>query len=289
MTTDGSLSIIIPAFNEENGIGPTLENVLSILPKIGPNSEIIVVDDGSTDQTSRQASKYNVQVIRHPKNLGYGRSLMTGIRSAKNEWVGIIDADGTYDSEEFLKMTPMMNTFDMVIGVRNLKILKESLALKSLRFFLRSIIIFFTGRSSPDANSGLRIFKKSLAIGNENLFSLMYSFSTSLTLFAHLTSRFVEYIPVSYSPRLGFSKVRHVRDSLRTLKLILGMALIYRSFRYFSAIMLAGIVAWAFLTLLIPFIGFALYLPLVIMTSTLLIIVSLGALCSIMGQVYFKQ
>jgi len=175
------------------------------------------------------------------------------------------------------------------VGDRNMRKIKESIGLKFLRFVLRTIIVFFSGRSSLDANSGLRIFKKSLTVENENLFSLKYSFTTSLTLFCHLTGRFIEYVPISYAPRLGYSKVRHLRDSLRTLKLILGMALIFKSFRYFAAILFVGALGFGAFTALLPLIGFQMYLPLVIMFATFLILVSLGALCSILGQIYFKR
>jgi hypothetical protein len=177
----------------------------------------------------------------------------------------------------------------MIVGARNFKEMKESLALRFLRFFLRSIIVYFTGRSSPDANSGIRLFKKSLAVGNESLFSLLYSFTTSLTLFCHLTGRFVEYVPVRFSPRMGVSKVRHVRDSIRTLKLIMSMVLLYRSFRYFTTIVFAGLALFVLITLLRPVIGPQMYLPLIIMLAANLILISLGAICSVLGQIYFSN
>ncbi len=245
------LSIIIPAYNEEGAISDLLARIVAAMQPLPDTPyEIIVVDDGSSDNTSEKVQGEHARLVRHPKNFGYGRSIMSGIKHSRFENIAIIDADGTYSPEELVKMIPLMQTFDMVIGVRGMKHMRQSIFVKLLRSLLKLIIWYFTEIVPPDPNSGLRIFKKSMAIEGRELFSMKFSFSTSLTMFAYLTNRFVEHIPIEYHTRIGFSKIRHVRDSIKTLLLIISMSLVYRTMRCYLIHMLltcGGLVALLFL------------------------------------------
>ncbi|MFZ2961171.1 MAG: glycosyltransferase family 2 protein [Candidatus Ozemobacteraceae bacterium] len=234
MSRNKTLSVVIPAYNEENGITGVIEKIHEALAVVeGLTYEIVVVDDGSTDETSARASVANSHVITHPKNCGYGRSLLTGIDHASHDLIAIIDADGTYDPRDLTRMLPLMNIYDMVVGSRSLK--NQTVFVSLLRFLLKGIIFFFTGRRSYDPNSGLRIFTKEMVQQGKHLFSQKFSFSTSLTVYASLTHRFIEYLPIPYYERTGLSKVRHIRDSLRTFFLILSMALVFRPGKCFLA------------------------------------------------------
>ncbi|HNW33677.1 MAG TPA: glycosyltransferase family 2 protein [Candidatus Ozemobacteraceae bacterium] len=220
------ISVIIPACNEEKAVGAVVKAVFDAFSgQVQGPLEVIVVDDGSTDGTAAAVPPEAI-LVRHPKNAGYGRSLLTGIDRASHDLIAIIDADGTYDPKEFRAMLPLTEMYDMIIGVRHIE--KQTVFVKALRLLLRSIIMYFTGHRSPDPNSGMRIFRRSIVTSGRDLFSLKFSFSTSLTVYSCMTNRFVEYVPITYGDRTGISKVRHVRDSLRTFFLILSMALMHR-------------------------------------------------------------
>ena len=228
-------SVVIPAFNEENAIEDTVNKCYEVLNSVeGLPFEIIVVNDGSKDKTAERVPLDKCTLINHPKNYGYGRSLYLGIQKAQYPYIGIIDADSTYDANDFKRMIPLMDVYDMVIGKR--KLTNQSKTVSLMRKTLKGLIYFFSEHYSEDPNSGLRIFKKSLVEYGGHLFSKRFSFSTSLTFFAALNFQFIEYIPIEYGDRTGVSKVRHLRDSIRTFILILTMALIYRPLKCFSCL-----------------------------------------------------
>ena len=228
-------SVVIPAYNEENAIEATVNKCHEVLSSIEDLPfEIIVVNDGSKDRTAERVPLDKCSLINHPKNYGYGRSLYLGIQKAKYYYIGIIDADNTYDAEDFKRMIPLIDVYDMVIGSR--KLTNQSATVSLMRKTLKALIYFFSEHYSQDPNSGLRIFKKSIVDYGGHLFSKRFSFSTSLTFFAALNYQFIEYIPIEYGDRTGVSKVRHLRDSIRTFILILTMAIIYRPLKCFSCL-----------------------------------------------------
>src|ERR1041384_8588956 len=98
------VSVIIPAYNEEAGVHPVILELQDLLAKLGVTAEIIVVDDGSTDETASRAAAAGARVLRHRSNRGYGAALKTGIAAASNEFIVITDADGTYPCERIPEM-----------------------------------------------------------------------------------------------------------------------------------------------------------------------------------------
>ncbi len=216
------ISIIIPAFNEEKAIADIIQKCQQLISSIGdPKSEIIIVDDASTDKTNEIAKQMGVTVIRHPKNEGYGKSLKDGILASSNDTIVITDADGTYPLE---KIPEMLKVFDnetsMVIGARLWKKHRESLAKKIFRKILRFLIEFATDRKVPDVNSGLRIFSKKDTLPLLPGLCTTFSFTTSQSLAYLLTGKQIVYFPVEYEKRIGKTKVKLFKDSLLTVKFI---------------------------------------------------------------------
>jgi glycosyltransferase involved in cell wall biosynthesis len=244
MTARG-LSYVIPAYNEENAIASTVERLRSVLSTLDIPSEIIVVNDGSRDDTCARAEACgdDIRVINHPINLGYGNAIKTGIKAARHEWIGIVDADGTYDIEELPRLVEKMrNGFDMVVAAR-----KNVLAMdKPLKRFFRRLLIGFLnlviGARIEDPNSGFRIFTKRLALTFFPFLCGTFSFTTSITVFALGERFFVAYIPLQYAARTGDSKVRHVRDSLRMLQLVLQGITFFNPVKFYL-MLVAGLVA----------------------------------------------
>jgi len=217
------LSFIVPAYNEEGGIADTLERLGRVLSDIDLETEIILVDDGSSDHTHEIASTVDgVRVLRHPINSGYGRSIKTGMKNARFDWFGIVDADGTYEIEKIPDLVAEMEKgFDMVVAHRS-NVLELDSGVK--RFFRRVFIKFISvllNYEVRDPNSGFRIFRRELAEYYTPFLSNAFSFTTSLTLFLIGEGCFVSYIKIEYKSRTGKSKVRHFRDSLRTIQLVI--------------------------------------------------------------------
>jgi glycosyltransferase involved in cell wall biosynthesis len=216
------LSFIIPAYNEEESISNTLRRIKGTLSRLTIPFEIILVNDGSTDKTRELAQQFEViKVINHPVNIGYGNSLKTGIKDAQYEWIGIVDADGTYPIEDVPTfVSEMEKGFDMVIGARDNISELDMPVKKGFRWIFKTIVRLFIGKNIRDPNSGLRLFRRDIAISLFPFLCGTFSFTTSLTILATGKSCFIKYIPINYYPREGKSKVRHFSDSLRTLQYI---------------------------------------------------------------------
>jgi glycosyltransferase involved in cell wall biosynthesis len=108
------VSVVIPAFNEEEGVA----DVVTRLAACGPWREILVVDDGSSDRTAERAAAAGARVVRHPYNKGNGAAVKTGIREATGEVVLLMDADGQHDPAEAVSLVAPVGQHDMVIGAR---------------------------------------------------------------------------------------------------------------------------------------------------------------------------
>lgn len=244
------ITVVIPAYNEENAISDTIESVSSILLKSYAEIEIIVVDDGSLDATSERALRTGASVIRHPQNVGYGRSLKSGIAAAKYDTIVIIDADMTYPAESIPRLIEELDKgFDMVVGARTGFHYSGSMFKGPLRSVLKAVVQFVAGRKVPDANSGLRVFHKSTILGYLDHLCDTFSFTTSQTLGYMLTGRFVAYVPIDYHKRVGSTKVKLFMDSFRTLQYILQTAMYYNPMKIF--------VLFSMVCIGLSFIGFA--------------------------------
>jgi len=225
--SDKLVSVLIPAYNEENAIIKTIKDLESALSRSGWGYEIIVVDDSSTDGTAQAAKTTGVRVLSHPKNIGYGGALRTGIENASYEWVATIDADCSYPAEELLKLFPFADKHDMVVGARQGKHYWGTLLKYPARILFLAIAQFVVGKKIPDVNSGLRLMKKSIVTEMLPRLSRGFSFSTTITLSFLSSFRFVHFEPIVYSSRVGSSKVRYIRDTLRTLQLMLETIVYY--------------------------------------------------------------
>ncbi len=229
------ISIVIPAFNEENTITKTIEKIKEVLIPSGIKEyEIIIVDDGSSDKTSELVQNSGAILVKHPHNIGYGNSLKSGIRKASFDTIIITDADDTYPLDRIpVLLKEYKNGFNMVVGKREGKNYEESFFKKILRSILKKLVEFTAGRKIPDVNSGLRVFSKKEVIPYFNTLCDGFSFTTSLTLAYMMTGKFVKYIPISYNRRRGKSKVHLLRDSLRTAQFIVEAILYYNPIKIF--------------------------------------------------------
>src|SRR6185369_4581442 len=207
--------------------------------------DIVVVDDGSTDRTAEVARLAGARVIRHPHNIGYGRSLKDGISAAHHDAIAITDGDATYPPEDLPRLLDAMSRgFDMVVGARTGEHYDGRPFKGQLRRVLTFLVEFTTGRPVPDVNSGFRVFRRSIAMPYFGQLCDTFSFTTSLTLAYMMTGRFVTYVPIGYAARVGRTKVRLFRDSLRTLQYIVQAILYYNPIKIFL-LLAAGALAVA--------------------------------------------
>lgn len=239
------ISYIVPTYNEEESIASTLERLDHTLSGLGIPYEIIVVNDGSRDKSRERAEQcQNVTIVNHPINTGYGNALKSGILNSQYEWIGIIDADGSYPVEDIPRLVcEMQNGFDMVIGTRLNTEKLDGAVKRVFRKIYKTILKLFVKASIEDANSGFRMFKKELAMNYFPFLCGTFSFTTSLTILSMGQSYFIKHIPIEYHPRKGTSKVRHIRDSIRTAQYIIQGITFYNPIKFFMALTLLMIVA----------------------------------------------
>lgn len=209
------ITIVIPAYNEEKGI----ENVISQLKKIKADYQLLVVDDGSTDDTLEIVKKTGVNVVHHKYNKGYGAALKTGLRNAQTSVVLYIDADGQHNTADIERIAEHMDEYDMVVGARNKKS-TVSLLRRPGKKILSITANYLSGHHIPDLNSGFRAIKKDKAMEFMHILPNTFSFTTTITL-AFLKSGYdVKYVPIQTIDRVGTSKIKPFRDGFRFIMLI---------------------------------------------------------------------
>ena len=248
------ISVVIPAFNEADSINSVIERIRVILGN-EEQTEIIVVNDGSTDATGEVLKNTTARVITNPRNMGYGFSLKRGISTASYECIVITDADGTYPIEEIPGLIKEYEKgFDMVVGARQGKHYWTSIWKSLARVCFKLLSEFVVGRKIPDINSGLRVIRKSKIVPVFPDLSNTFSFTTSTTLLFFLKFYFVTYRPISYNKRSGRSKVRHLKDTLRALQIMVEIIVNYNPIKLFILFAMIPFI----LTILFLLIGIAL-------------------------------
>ncbi len=247
--TGMSLSIVVPAYNEEGAIEHTIDDIRREMDATGVPYEIIVIDDGSTDRTLELARATGVLVDTNQVNTGYGASLKRGIRHAQYEYVAIIDADGTYPARYLPQMLGMCRNQDMVVGDRGAAMKNVPWIRKPAKFVLNNFASFLAERRLNDLNSGLRVFRKSELVPFIPLLPQKFSFTTTITLCMACNGKRMIYTPIEYGKRVGKSKIRPV-DFINFLILVLRMTTLFNPLRVFIpfglALMGLGVVKFGY-------------------------------------------
>jgi glycosyltransferase involved in cell wall biosynthesis len=222
-------SIVIPAYNEEAAIGDDLDLIKRTMDSTGRPYEIIVVNDGSTDRTvDIVSSKQGVQLVHHERNRGTGAARTTGIQAARGDVIIMTDGDGTYPNQDMPKLLECLEQCDMVIGARR----QEKGTAKWLRtpakWFIRRLAAYLTETEIPDLNSGMRAFKKDIAMRYLNLLPNTHSWVSTITI-AFLSDGYsVKFIPIDYYKRKGRSTFHPIKDTYNYI------ALVVRAVTYFN-------------------------------------------------------
>jgi glycosyltransferase involved in cell wall biosynthesis len=237
---DKGFSVVIPAVNEAESVGAVVRQIRATMDRTGEPFEVIVVDDGSTDETAQRAREAGATVLQHPQNAGYGAGLKTGIACAQFDRIIITDADGTYPIDRIPDLMAESDRFDMVVGARQGRHYRESAFKEPARLVFGALCSWVTGVPIPDVNSGLRVFRTSLARQYFHVISQGFSFTTTITLAAISNGYFVKYVPIDYRERVGKSKVKLLRDVPRTTQIILQAVAYYNPIKLFLAFALTS-------------------------------------------------
>ncbi len=234
------VSVVIPAFNEGGAVAESVAELRSIFDMSGYDPEIIVVDDGSKDATATEAKRAGARVLQHRSNRGYGASLKTGIIAASNNIIVITDADGTYPAKYLPDMLDEIEHSDMVVGSRTGADVNIPLSRKPAKWFLRVMANYVSATKIPDLNSGLRVFRRDVAMQYFAILSDQFSFTTTITLAMLCDKYAVSYMPIDYRKRLGKSKIMPW-DAGSFAVLILRVAMLFRPLRVFLPLAVACI------------------------------------------------
>src|SRR5688572_21725865 len=231
-----SVSIVIPALNEEDAIGA----VVSSLRAEGAWREILVVDDGSRDETGERAARAGAEVVRHPYTKGNGAAVKTGIRRAQGEFVLILDADGQHSPSDARRLVQRLGEYDLVIGARSAET-QASVGRRLGNQLLNRLASHLTGRVVPDLTSGFRGARREHL--REFLHMLPNGFSTpTTTTLAFIKAGYnVTFEPVDARTRVGQSKIRFARDGARFFLILLKVITIFSPLRVFAPISVASL------------------------------------------------
>lgn len=243
MARPSSISIIIPAYNEQDSIG----EVLGSLQEWCDRAEIIVVDDASTDRTAELAKQAGLRVIRHLHNKGYGASLKTGIRAAAGEVIVMMDADGQHSASQIQPLLDALDDNDMVVGARG-KGSDAPLLRRPGKWVLTAVANYLAQTQIPDLNSGLRAFRRNVAMRFLHILPNGFSFTTTLTLALFKEGYNVAYVPITTRPRVGSSTVNQIPHGLSTIMLIIRIIALFDPLKVFlpasAVLFLIGTAYW---------------------------------------------
>jgi len=232
------VSIVIPAYNEEEAIGEDIDTIKRAMDGSGYDYEILVVDDGSGDRTADIASDKGARVVRHIENRGSGASRKTGMKEAKGNIIVMTDADGSYPNHEIPNLLKFIPEYDQVIGARK----EEKGTYKFFRFLakllIRKIAEFLSGKEIPDLNSGLRVFKKNVILEYFYLIPDGFSCVSSMTLIFLTNGHRVKFVPIDYNKRIGESKFRPIKDTYGYLLTVVRIITYFNPLKIFITVAL---------------------------------------------------
>lgn len=227
MAEPREVSVVIPAFNEEAGIAEVVRGALAKHAW----REVLVVDDGSTDQTAERAQAAGARLIRHPYNKGNGAAVKTGLREATGEVVLLMDADGQHDPEDMERLVARIGVYDMVIGARSSTDQTVTRAVGNAVF--RILASWLTGREIPDLTSGFRAAKRSTMLEILHLLPNGFSYPTTSCLAFLKAGYNLVFEPIKARQRVGKSKIRLLRDGVRFVLIIFKIVTLYSPLKVF--------------------------------------------------------
>ncbi len=216
-------TVVLPAYDE----GAALPHVLDALDQhLDPGYEILVVDDGSTDDTAEVAERHRVRLIKHSSNRGKGVAIRTGIAEAQGENVVIMDADATYPVPAIAEMVGLLDENDLVRGIRSSETEAMPVVNRFGNWLFNKLLAVSHGLEGSDHLSGLYAIRRSAALrlGTE---ATGFDIETEIGIKARALGLRVAEVPISYLPRVGEKKLSPWSDGFRILGRVIVLLLIY--------------------------------------------------------------
>jgi glycosyltransferase involved in cell wall biosynthesis len=229
-TSKPELSVVLPALNEQNAIEGLLVRLKKALE--GRSHEILVVDDGSVDQTAEIANRHGARVIHHPYRKGNGAAVKRGIREAVGSVILLMDADGQHPPEEIPRLLEEMKTHDMAVGARSRGSGQQAHRWAANRFF-SMLASYLAGERIPDLTSGFRAIRAEIAKRYVDLLPNTFSYPSTLTVTLARAGYTIEHVPIVTDPSQSRSKIRPPADGLRFLFILLKVGVGLAPFRVF--------------------------------------------------------
>lgn len=236
------ISFVIPCYNESaEVIHRTIQEVSDFIAKHEAldGSEIILVDDGGNEEAFMDFPHHQARLIRHSRNQGYGAALKTGIKNAKMEWIGILDADGTYPVGDFEKLLPHVGRYHMIVGQRSWNEIEP--VRRPAKKAITVLASYLADYKIPDINSGMRLFHREIVDRHLRVYPNKFSFSSTMTMVSLTNLYEVIFVPISYKERIGQSSIHPFKDPIRFVTQLLRLALYFRPLRFFIPLS-AGVV-----------------------------------------------
>lgn len=227
-----SLSIVIPAKNEGGAIG----DVVAAAVKEYPEAEIIVVDDGSSDNTADAARDAGAKVVQHPESLGNGAAVKAGARAATGEIIAFMDGDGQHSAAEFGPLLRKLDEgFDMAIGARSSD-MHANVGRLAANGIYNVVASWLTNRRIPDLTSGFRVVRAKLFKNFLYLLPNGFSYPTTITMAFMRAGYPICFEPIPVAKRIGKSHIRPIRDGMRFMVIIFKIATLYSPLKIFLPI-----------------------------------------------------
>ena len=247
-----SLTVVVPAKNESESIEGLLSELRAALSAIaGLDYEVLVIDDGSSDDTGTLAQQLGARVHRHPESLGNGAAVKRGIREARGDWILLLDGDGQHPPSAIPSLLKRAEQHDMVVGSRNGS--GGSIHRNFANRIYNTLASYVTNRRIPDLTSGFRVMRASVAKSYAYLLPNTFSYPTTITLAMLRGGYSVGFEPFQVRERSGKSHIRVLRDGSRFIIIILRIATFFAPLRVFGPLSLAFAAAgvgWYFYTFL---------------------------------------
>jgi glycosyltransferase involved in cell wall biosynthesis len=228
MADPGSVTIVVPALNEQDAIG----GVVSRLREAADWGEILVVDDGSRDDTACRAESAGARVIRHPYTKGNGAAVKSGIRAGRGEFVLVVDGDGQHTAADAKRIAARLGEYDLVVGARHAAA-QATNGRRLGNLLLNRLASHLTGRPILDLTSGLRGARRQCLAEFIHLLPNGFSTPTTTTLAFIKAGYNVAFEPIDVQPRLGTSKIRLARDGAKFFLILLKVVTLFSPLRVF--------------------------------------------------------
>ncbi len=226
------VSIVMPAYNESEVIGTILDEL-----QAGHYHEIIVVDDGSVDDTAAIAQAHGAIIVRHPYNIGNGAAVKSGIRAATGDIIVLMDCDGQHPPSDVPRLVSYIGDYDMVVGARTAA--SDSHLYRDVgNKVFNTYASYIVGYPIPDLTSGFRVIKSSLVKRFVYLLPNGYSYPSTITIAMFRSGFRVRYEPIVSPARVGVSKIRPLRDGTRFLMTITRLGTMFVPLKIFVPISL---------------------------------------------------